>query len=403
MKRLVGTTVRGLRAPIFDEGDQLLDVLPELLEKAAKAENFSPRDRDVLCITESVLARCQGNYATIDDIAKDLANYFAADDKIGLIHPILSRNRFSVMLRGIARAVDELVIQLSYPSDEVGNQLIDKQELLDSKVNPYTDAFNEAEFNQHFTKFKHLFTGINYVDLYREICEAENCKVTFLFANDPRAILKETKKVITCDIHTRENSKKLLREAGVEKLIGLDNILATPSTEHGFNEEYGLLGSNKATDERIKLFPREAQEFVDALAERLEAKFGKKIEVMVYGDGAFKDPFGKIWELADPVVSPAFTAGLQGRPNELKIKYLADNDYAELSEEAKAEQIQARIREKHSADATTLEEAREGTTPRQITDLLGSLADLSSGSGDKGTPFVYIQGYFDSYADEYQD
>lgn len=397
MKRYIGTTVRGIRGPIFKEGDNLIEILPDLIEQAAAAEGFKPRQKDVLCITESVLARCQGNYASVDDLARDVKRHFDSDKLvIGLTLPILSRNRFSVILRGIARAADKIIIQLSYPADEVGNQLLDYTELLESKVNPYTDVFEEADFYEKFTRFKHLFTHIDYVELYRSIANSENCECEFVFANDPRAILNYSEDVICCDIHSRENSKKLLREAGVKNCIGLDELLSTPNQEHGFNPEYGVLGSNKATEEKIKLFPRDAQDFVDKLAVKLEEKLGQTIEVMVYGDGAFKDPYGKIWELADPVVSPAFTPGLSGRPNELKIKYLADNDYANLSDSEKAQKIQARIKEaSHEASS----DATEGTTPRRLTDLLGSLADLSSGSGDKGTPFVYIQGYFDNYAD----
>ncbi len=400
MKRYIGTTVRGLRGPIFKQGDDLLTILPELLSEAFAAEGFKPGRKDVLCITESVLARCQGNYASIDDIAEDVRALFPDQPRVlGLTLPILSRNRFSVLLRGIARACDRLIIQLSYPADEVGNQLMDYRELLNSEINPYRDVFTEAEFYQQFSRFKHLFTDIDYVQLYREIAESENCQCNFIFANDPRAVLASADQVICCDIHSRENSKRILREAGARRVIGLDEILAQPSSTHGYNEDYGILGSNKATESRIKLFPRDAQKFVDDLAERLAQRFGQSIEVMVYGDGAFKDPYGKIWELADPVVSPAYTPGLSGRPNELKIKYLADNDYADLSPEEKACKIQDQIkRSEHQSDS----DAAEGTTPRRLTDLLGSLADLSSGSGDKGTPFVYIQGYFDTYADDDQ-
>lgn len=399
MKRMVGTTVRGLRAPIFHEGDDLVKILPDLLADAAEAENFALRDHDVLCITESVLARCQGNYAHINDIAADLRKKFGENLKLGLVHPILSRNRFSVLLKGIARAADEVTILLSYPADEVGNHLIDPLDLINSGVNPYADTLDEEQFKATFKEYRHPFTGVNYIDLYREICEAENCKCDFLFANDPTAILDKREEVLCCDIHTRDYSKKRIAEAGAEQVLGLQDILNDPTGDHGYTPKYGLLGSNKATDDKVKLFPRDAQEFVDKLHDVLVDRFGKQIEVMVYGDGAFKDPYGKIWELADPVVSPAYTPGLEGRPNEVKIKYLADNEYADLSSEEQAKEIQARIREKHSDASEISNEAKEGTTPRRLTDLLGSLADLSSGSGDKGTPFVYIQGYFDTYAD----
>lgn len=404
MKRLVGTTIRGLRTPIINEGDNLVEMLPNLLANAAKSEGFSLRDRDVLCITESVLARSQGNYATVYDIADSVHQNFPESPlKVAVVHPILSRNRFALLLRGIAIAADELIIELSYPTDEVGNQLIDKAELWNANINPYADVFDEEGFNQVFSKYYHEFTGINYIDLYREICEKENCKPTFVFANDPRAIAHMADYIIVCDVHSREKSRQLLKDAGAKNVIGLDHLLNLPNEKHGYNKEYGLLGSNKATEDKVKLFPRDSQPFVDAVKARLKDTFGKNIEVMVYGDGAFKDPYGEIWELADPVVSPGFTAGLRGRPNELKIKYLADNDYAGLPSEELTCKIQQRIREKLIAEKNISAEQSEGTTPRQITDLLGSLADLASGSGDKGTPIVYIQGYFDNYADDYID
>ncbi len=404
MKRLVGTTIRGLRTPIINEGDDLLEILPNILANAAKAEGFTPRNRDVLCITESVFARAQGNYAHVDDIADSIRQHFPQKPlEIAIVHPILSRNRFALLLRGIAIAADKLIIELSYPTDEVGNQLIDKAELWTANINPYADVFDEESFNQKFTKYYHEFTGINYIDLYREICEKEGCEVQFVFANDPRAIAGMADNIIVCDIHSRHKTRQLLKDAGAKNVIGLDHILNQPSQDHGYNLEYGLLGSNKATADKVKLFPRDSQPFVEALQLRLKERFGKNIEVMIYGDGAFKDPYGEIWELADPVVSPGFTSGLRGRPNELKIKYLADNDYAGLSSEELTNKIQERIREKLKAEAQKSSESSEGTTPRQITDLLGSLADLSSGSGDKGTPIVYIQGYFDNYADEYEN
>ena len=404
MRRLVGTTIRGLRTPIINEGDNLVEMLPDLLANAAKSEGFSLRDRDVLCITESVLARSQGNYATVYDIADSVHQNFPESPlKVAVVHPILSRNRFALLLRGIAIAADEMIIELSYPTDEVGNQLIDKAELWNANINPYADVFDEEGFNQVFSKYYHEFTGINYIDLYREICEKENCKPTFVFANDPRAIAHMADNIIVCDVHSREKTRQLLKEAGAKNVIGLDHLLNQPNEKHGYNREYGLLGSNKATEDKVKLFPRDSQPFVDAVKARLKQAFGKNIEVMVYGDGAFKDPYGEIWELADPVVSPGFTEGLRGRPNELKIKYLADNDYAGLPSEELTCKIQQRIREKLMAEKNISAEQSEGTTPRQITDLLGSLADLASGSGDKGTPIVYIQGYFDNYADDYID
>ncbi len=404
MKRLVGTTIRGLRTPIINEGDNLVEMLPQLLGNAAKSEGFTVRDRDVLCITESVLARSQGNYATVNDIADSVkANFPENPLKVAVVHPILSRNRFALLLRGIAIAGDEIIIELSYPTDEVGNQLIDKAEMWNANINPYADVFDEVGFNKIFSKYYHEFTGINYIDLYRDICEKENCKATFVFANDPRAIAHMADNIIVCDVHSREKSRQLLKDAGAKNVIGLDHLLNQQTEKHGYNREYGLLGSNKATEDKVKLFPRDSQPFVDAVKARLKEHFDKNIEVMVYGDGAFKDPYGEIWELADPVVSPGFTEGLRGRPNELKIKYLADNDYAGLPSEELTCKIQQRIREKLMAEKNISAEQSEGTTPRQITDLLGSLADLASGSGDKGTPIVYIQGYFDNYADDYVD
>ena len=404
MKRLVGATIRGIRTPIINEGDDLLEMLPELLANAAQAEGFTPRNRDVLCITESVFARAQGNYAYVNDIANSLRQHFPQEPlTIAIVHPILSRNRFALLLRGIAIAAKKLIIELSYPTDEVGNQIIDKTELWNANVNPYTDVFDEERFSQIFTKYYHEFTGINYVDLYRDICEKEDCEVQFVFANNPRAIIGMAENIIVCDIHTRHKTRQMLQEAGTKNVIGLDQILNEPGQSHGYNREYGLLGSNKATEDKVKLFPRDSQPFVEALQLKLKERFGKDIEVMIYGDGAFKDPHGGIWELADPVVSPGFTSGLQGRPNELKIKYLADNDYAGLSSSELTSKIQKRVRDKFKSESQKSARSSEGTTPRQITDLLGSLADLASGSGDKGTPIVYIQGYFDNYADEYED
>lgn len=398
MKRSSGTVVRGLRAPIFNAGDDLARMIPDLVMEASRNDGFALHDKDVLCITESVVARTQGNYAGVDDIAEDLKSKLPDDCRtLGLIFPILSRNRFSILLRGMAKACDEVVLQLSYPSDEVGNALFDEKKLFGTSVNPWQDVLDEVRFKELFGESIHPFTGINYITFYKGIIEEAGAKCKVIFANAPQAILDYCQDVVCCDIHTRDNSRKNLKAAGARTVLGLDDILSTPSDKHGYNESYGLLGSNKADEERVKLFPRNCQALVDEIARRLLELSGKKIEVMVYGDGAFKDPVGKIWELADPVVSPAYTPGLAGTPNELKLKYLADNEFKGLSEEEQRHAIEAKIREKDSNLVGKMNS--EGTTPRHLTDLLGSLADLTSGSGDKGTPIVYIQGYFDNFAD----
>lgn len=399
MTRYIGTVARGLRTPIFTEGDNLLTILPELLIKISEESGFEIKDQDVLAITESIVARAQGNYASIFDIEVDLKNKLKGHRKLGVTFPILSRNRFSTLLRGIARSVDEVIIQLSYPSDEVGNHLFPSEMLFKTKINPWQDVLDEDQFFKLFGKSKHPFTGMDYIELYREIVENEGAKCTIIFGNDVSQILDYTKVVLTCDVHTRHQSKRILSENGAELILGLDDLLNEHSFLHGFNEEFGLLGSNKASEERIKLFPRDCQQLVEKLASRITELTGKKVEVMIYGDGAFKDPVGRIWELADPVVSPAFTDGLKGKPSELKLKYLADNDFKDLSKEEQQEAINRRIRENKATAHDEQFADAVGTTPRQLTDLLGSLADLTSGSGDKGTPVVYIQGYFDSYSD----
>ena len=396
MSRMVGTISRGVRAPIIREGDDLRRIVTDCVLQAAAQEKdgFDVRDRDIICMTEAIVARAQGNYAAVDDIADDVRAKFAADT-VGIVFPILSRNRFSICLRGIARGVKKVVVQLSYPSDEVGNHLFD-DDLLDEKgVDPYKDVLTLDRYRELFGYVKHPFTGMDYVELYADIIRSCGAEPEFVFANDPRAILNFTKNVIPCDIHTRARTKRLLKAAGAEKVFGLDELLTAPVNGSGYNEQYGLLGSNKATEEKVKLFPRDAQGLVEGIQQDILDATGKHVEVMVYGDGAFKDPVGKIWELADPVVSPFHTPGLNGTPNELKLKYLADNDFAQLSGEALREAIKSEIRKKD--DDLVGQMVSEGTTPRRLTDLIGSLCDLTSGSGDKGTPIVYIQGYFDNY------
>ncbi len=391
--RTIGTTSRGVRAPIIKQGDNLAQIVADSVIGASKEEGFELRDRDVVGVTESTLARAQGNYATLEQIAADVREKFPSG-KVGLTLPILSRNRFSQILRGISLGVDELYIMLSYPSDEVGNPLISWELLDEKKVNPYTDVFTEEEFRAVFGKVVHPFTGVDYIEYYRELT---NGKGKIILANDPRVILGYTKNVITADIHTRFRSKKRLLEAGAEKVIGLDEILSASVNGSGYHPKYGLLGSNLATDNTVKLFPREAEKFVTEVAEKLKAATGKKIEVMVYGDGAFKDPVGGIWELADPVVSPGFTDGLCGTPNELKLKYLADNVIGDKHGAEADDAIRDMIKHKEADMINNM--SSQGTTPRRITDLLGSLCDLTSGSGDKGTPIVLVQGYFDTFAD----
>ncbi len=393
MKRYIGTTTRGIRLPIVKKGDDLVDIVFQSVKNAIESENIKVHDKDVICVTESLLARSQGNYATCDDIAKNVADKF--DGEFGVVFPILSRNRFSTILKGLAKSGRKLHILLSFPSDEVGNHLMDENKLYGTGINPYRDVLTEAQYREHFGKeVKHEFTGIDYVKLYKEI--APNSEI--YFSNDPRAILSYTKDVLVASIHTRELIKRELKDNGANLVYGLDDILAEPTDAHGYNEQYGVLGSNMAGPEMIKLFPRDGKPFVDAVQKRLNEYFNNHFEVMVYGDGAFKDPIGKIWELADPVVSPAYTDGLHGTPNELKMKYLADTELKGLSTDEMEKVIIDRIHEKDQ-DLLGRDETL-GTTPRRLTDLLGSLADLTSGSGDKGTPVVMVQGYFDNYAND---
>jgi len=397
MSRTVGTVSRGIRAPIIREGDDLSAIVPQCILAAAAEGEFTVRDRDVVAMTEAIVARAQGNYATVEDIAADVRAKLGGET-VGVVFPILSRNRFAVCLRGIAMGCKKVVLQLSYPSDEVGNHLISLDALDEKGIDPYKDVLTLEKYRALFGYEKHPFTGVDYVEYYEDLIRSAGAEVEILFANDPRAVLTRTKNVLTCDIHTRQRSKRLLKAAGGERVFGLDDILTAPVNGSGCNENYGLLGSNKATEDKVKLFPRDAQDLVEAIQKKLLEATGKHVEVMVYGDGAFKDPVGKIWELADPVVSPFHTAGLEGTPNELKLKYLADNDYAHLSGEALRDAISAAIKQK-DADLKG-QMASEGTTPRRLTDLIGSLCDLTSGSGDKGTPIVYIQGYFDNYTTE---
>ena len=397
MSRMVGTVSRGLRAPIIRSGDNLVDIVTSTLYEASASDGFTIRDRDIIAMTEAIVARAQGNYATVDDIAADVRAKFP-EGTVGVIFPILSRNRFSVCLKGIAKGADKIVLVLSYPPDEVGNHLISLDALDEKGVNPYSDVLTLAKYRELFGYEKHRFTGIDYVEYYESLIREMGAECEIIFANDPRAVLNYTKHVLNCDIHTRRRTKRLLLAAGADTVYGLDEILASPVGDSGYNEQYGLLGSNKATDDQIKLFPRDCQALVTDIQNAVYEKTGKTIEVMVYGDGAFKDPIGKIWELADPVVSPAYTRGLEGTPNELKLKYLADNDFSELSGDALKEAIKERIHEKDSDLVGQM--VSEGTTPRRLTDLIGSLCDLTSGSGDKGTPIVYIQGYFDNYTTE---
>ncbi|MBP3634729.1 MAG: coenzyme F420-0:L-glutamate ligase [Oscillospiraceae bacterium] len=395
MERRVGTISRGIRCPIIREGDDLVKIVVDsVLEAAASEDGFAVRDRDVIAMTESIVARAQGNYATVDDIAADVKAKLGGET-VGVIFPILSRNRFSINLRGIARGCKKVVIMLSYPTDEVGNSLFSLDQLDASGVNPYTDVLDLKKYREIFGSNPHEFTGMDYVDLYTGIVREEGAEVEFVFGNQAKAILDYTDCVINCDIHTRARTKRILRENGAKAVCGLDDILNAPVNGSGYNSKYGLLGSNKSTEDKIKLFPNECKDLVVAIQDEMLKKTGKHVEVMVYGDGAFKDPQGKIWELADPVVSPAFTDGLIGTPNELKLKYLADNDYANLSGAELKEAISKSIKEKEGDLFGTM--ASQGTTPRQLTDLIGSLCDLTSGSGDKGTPVVYIQGYFDNY------
>ena len=397
MSRMVGTVSRGIRAPIIRSGDDLADIVTTSLLQAAENDGFAIRDRDVVAMTEAIVARAQGNYATVEDIAQDVRAKLGGGT-IGVIFPILSRNRFAICLRGIAKGAEKIVLMLSYPSDEVGNHLVSLDALDEKGVDPYRDVLTLERYRQLFGYEKHPFTGVDYVEYYEGLIKECGAQVEILFANDPRAILSYTKDVLCCDIHTRQRTKRLLKAAGGERVLGLDEILNAPVNGSGYNEKYGLLGSNKSTEDQVKLFPRDCQGLVEDIQQRLLKATGKHVEVMVYGDGAFKDPVGKIWELADPVVSPAYTPGLEGTPNELKLKYLADNDFAQLSGEALAQAIREQIHKKDSNLVGQM--VSEGTTPRRLTDLIGSLCDLTSGSGDKGTPIVHIQGYFDNYTTE---
>ena len=394
MERVVGTVVRGLRCPIIKEGDRIEDIVVESVLKASESEGFTINDKDIVTVTESVVARAQGNYAYIDNIAKDVKSKFG-DDTIGVIFPILSRNRFAICLRGIAKAAKKIVLMLSYPSDEVGNHLVDLDMLDDKGVNPWTDVLTEQDFRNLFGYNKHPFTGVDYIDYYKSLIEEYGVECEVIFSNNPKTILNYTKSVLTCDIHTRFRTKKILKANGGEKIYSLDNILCESIDGSGYNESFGLLGSNKSTEETVKLFPRNCQPVVDNIQAILKEKTGKNVEVMIYGDGAFKDPVGKIWELADPVVSPAYTSGLNGTPNEIKLKYLADNNFADLKGEELKKAISEYIKNKESDLVGAMES--QGTTPRRLTDLIGSLSDLTSGSGDKGTPIIFIQGYFDNY------
>ncbi len=397
MERMVGTVSRGVRAPIIRQGDDLAQIVVDSVLAAAEGEGFSLHDRDVVAVTEAVVARAQGNYATVEQIAKDVKGKFG-DDTVGVIFPILSRNRFAICLRGIAMGCKKIVLMLSYPSDEVGNHLIDLDKMDEKNVNPWSDVLTEEQYRQLFGYEKHVFTGVDYVAYYKQLIQEAGAEVEIIFANDPRTILNYTTSVLHCDIHTRQRTKRLLKAKGAKKVYGLDEIMTESIDGGGYNDRYGLLGSNKATENSVKLFPIHCQEMVDRIQSMLKEKTGKQIEVMIYGDGAFKDPVGKIWELADPVVSPAYTAGLEGTPNEVKLKYLADNDFASLSGDQLKEAIKGYIKDKDEKAASLVGTmVTQGTTPRRLTDLIGSLADLTSGSGDKGTPIILVQGYFDNY------
>lgn len=398
MERKTGVKSIGIRGPIIREGDDLRKIVVDSVVDAANSEGFKLNDRDVVAITESVVARAQGNYATVDQIAKDIKDKFG-DEAIGVIFPITSRNRFAILLRGIARGAKKIVLMLSYPSDEVGNAFLTYDELDDKGINPYTDVLDLKKYREIFGFKKHEFTGVDYIDYFEKLITNENCECEIIFANQAKTILDYTKNALVCDIHTRVRTKRILKEHGAKIVFGLDEILTKSVDGSGYNERYGLLGSNKATEDKVKLFPKdECKELVLNIQKDFKDKTGKNIEVMVYGDGAFKDPQGKIWELADPVVSPAFTDGLKGTPNELKLKYLADNDYKDLSGNELKDAIKDSIKKKDSDLKGKM--VSEGTTPRQLTDLLGSLCDLTSGSGDKGTPIILVQGYFDNYTND---
>ena len=395
MSRTFGTVSIGLRAPIIREGDNLVNVVADTVRSAMENDGLTPRDRDIVAMTEAIVARAQGNYVTIDQIAADVRAKLGGET-VAVIFPILSRNRFSICLRGIAKGCKKVVLMLSYPSDEVGNHLIDPDVMDEKGVDPYRDVLTESKYRELFGIVKHPFTGVDYVEYYSQLIRDCGAEVEVILANDPRAVLPYAKNVLTCDIHTRNRTKRLLRAAGAQCVYGLDEIMNAPVDGSGFNAKYGLLGSNKATDETVKLFPQDCQDLVEDIQAKLLELTGKHIEVMVYGDGAFKDPVGKIWELADPVVSPAYTPGLEGTPNELKLKYLADNDFAGLTGKALQDAIKAKIKQKDGSSLVG-NMAAQGTTPRRLTDLIGSLCDLTSGSGDKGTPIILVQGYFDNY------
>jgi F420-0:gamma-glutamyl ligase len=397
MAKYYGTVSRGIKLPIIKQGDDLANIVVGNVLAAAKEAPFELHDRDVIAITESVVARCQGNYASVDDIATDIKNKFPTGE-MGVIFPILSRNRFAILLKGFARGCKKIFLMLSYPSDEVGNALLTYDELDEKGVNPYSDVLSLDKYRELFGHKVHEFTGVDYIDYYVDLIKSEGCEVEVIFANQPKAILEYTKNVLACDIHTRNRTKRILKEKGAERVFGLDDILNKPINGSGYNEKYGLLGSNKSTEEVVKLFPNKGQELVLEIQSLIKEKTGKNVEVMIYGDGAFKDPQGKIWELADPVVSPFFTEGLRGTPNELKLKFLADNEFKDLKGDELKEAIKAKIKEKEGSLVGKM--AGEGTTPRQLTDLIGSLCDLTSGSGDKGTPVVLVQGYFTNYSQE---
>ena len=397
MERMIGTVSRGVRAPIIREGDDLAQIVVDSVLAAAESAPFTIEDRDVIAVTEAVVARAQGNYASVQNIAADVKNKLGGGT-VGVIFPILSRNRFAICLKGIAMGCKKVVLMLSYPSDEVGNHLIDLDEMDEKGVNPWTDVLTEEKYRELFGYKTHVFTGVDYVDYYKKLIESTGAEAEVIFANDPRAILEYSKNVLACDIHTRARTKRLLKKAGAEVVCTLDDIMTASIDGSGYNDRFGLLGSNKATEETVKLFPIHCDEMVSKIHQMMVEKTGKNVEVMIYGDGAFKDPVGKIWELADPVVSPAYTAGLEGTPNEVKLKYLADNDFADLKGDELKEAIKGYIHEKdEKAQSLKGTMVTQGTTPRRLTDMIGSLADLTSGSGDKGTPIIYIQGYFDNY------
>ena len=396
MERKVGTISRGIRCPIIRQGDDLVKIAVDSVLDAAASENFSLRDKDVIALTESIVARSQGNYASVNAIAQDVKNKFGGGT-VGVIFPILSRNRFAICLKGIAMGCDKVVLMLSYPSDEVGNALLTYDQIDEANVNPYSDVLSLEKYRELFGYKKHEFTGIDYVDYYASVVKEAGCEVEIVFANQAKTILNYTDKVLTCDIHTRARTKRILKANGAKIVLGLDDILTSSVNGSGYNSKYGLLGSNKSTEDTIKLFPENCQWLVEAIQKEIFERTQKHVQVMVYGDGAFKDPQGKIWELADPVVSPAFTSGLIGTPNELKLKYLADNDFKDLSGDALKQAISESIKAKN--DNLVGNMASQGTTPRQLTDLIGSLCDLTSGSGDKGTPIILIQGYFDNFTD----